>query len=135
MKGITPVIAVVLLLMIVIALAGFAFVWFQGAWRTMSGAAQQQLQQQQEAMLKTVKIDNVNVDEDTQTTTIYIRNTGALNVTKDELGVYIDNALATCTWSDDTIEPNEVETCTVDNVVCTTSVKVTAPGSTDEVNC
>lgn len=132
MKGVTPIIAVVLLLLIVIALAGFAFVWFQTAWKTMATAAEQQMTQQQASMMKTIKIDNI--EKGATNTTIYVRHTGSLNISISELAVYIDNTLATCTWSADILEPNTVITC-IANLVCSNTVKVSAPGSEDAVQC
>ena len=82
MKGITPIIAIVLLLMITIALVGFAFVFFS---RTLSGSAnatEAQLQQQMRSMTGSVTIENVNGDK------VYIRNSGNTDINSAGLAIY-----------------------------------------------
>src|SRR3990167_2206605 len=75
MKGITPVIAIVLLLMITIALVGFAFIWFQSTFQTTTSTASSQIDQQTTAFGKTTIIEAVGVPN-SGIQSISIRNTG-----------------------------------------------------------
>ncbi len=84
-KGITPVIAIILLLLITISMVGFAFVFF-GRVTSTSGAqienATQQLVQQAGARFAIEGYDKNH---------IYIRNTGNVPITS--LAFYVENTL------------------------------------------
>ncbi len=135
MKGITPVIAIVLLLMITIAMVGFAFVWFQGMWSQTAETTSSQIQAQQQAMLKTIVIDNVNCPG----ADIYVRNTGSTTIPVDEVTVYVAGVKQTCTWVGGvtTIPQGTIATCDSGTVAIPSGavVKVSSPGSVDETKC
>ncbi|MBI5347248.1 MAG: hypothetical protein HZB66_01415 [Candidatus Aenigmarchaeota archaeon] len=133
MKGITPVIAIVLLLMITIAMVGFAFVWFQGMWRTTSETTGSQITAQQEAMMKTIVIDNVACT----TGKIYVRNTGSKEIAASEMSVYVGGTLSTCSITPNPLTPGALGTCSHPTfpIVSGTAVKATSPGSVDTTTC
>ncbi len=82
MKGITPIISVVLLLLIVIATIGFSYMLFQ---RNLSGAqkgAEQVLERTIKAIPSCIRIEQISGN------TVYIRNCGKGNVT--DITVYLD---------------------------------------------
>lgn len=127
MKGLTPVIGIILLLMITISIVGFAFVWFTrvtGIVTNQTGAA---IDQQQQQMVQTVQIDSIDDANDR----VHVRNTGSVNIGANTIAVYINNALRTCTsWSVDPIPPDTVSSCTVSGgFTCPANFKVTSPGT------
>lgn len=85
-KGITPVVAVIMLLLIVISLVGGMFVWMR---RTMGGVQQtvgNQTQQQAEQMGQTIRIDTI----DCNAADAYIRNTGSNSIECANIKVWDD---------------------------------------------
>jgi len=143
MKGITPVIAVILLLLITIAVVGFAFVWFQRIAQTTTDITEGELDALRQQTAKRVSIDAIDVTA----TKVSIRNRGTVPIpigTTSEVSVYVGGALKTCTWTgtDCTgisakISPGAVCTCDWPDASCTagTPVRVTAPGGFDERTC
>ncbi len=134
-KGITPVIAVVLLLMITVALIGFAFIWFQGVWTSVAESTESNIESEVNRMTQTVKIDTVNVAGDV----IYIRATGSSNIDVADITVYVGAdasslTLVTCDWPGDpditSIAAKAVEGCTITtDIQSGDTVKVTSPGT------
>ncbi len=59
-KGITPVIAIVLLLMVTIALVGFSFVWFQGVFQQTAETAGRGVEHQSAQIGTNFRIDNAD---------------------------------------------------------------------------
>ena len=60
MKGITPVVAIILLLLITISMVGFAFVWFTRIGELTTQQTQTQLQSQLDAAAQKVRIDSID---------------------------------------------------------------------------
>ena len=131
MKGITPIIAIVLLLMITISMAGFAFIWFQRIGSTALNATQAGVTAQQQAAGKLIAIDNV----DTENGKISIRNIGSYTIQNTELSVYKDGSAISCSWDKDSVAPGGIITCTNTTISGCTTIKVTAPGNQDQVSC
>lgn len=133
MKGITPVIAVILLLLITVAMVGFAFVWFNRITATASNATQQQLESQLQAQAKRISIDNIN----SAGAAVTIRNIGSQTVLATDMQIYVSGAAATCSPAMSNIAPGAVTTCDWSAGVCAANVvvRVTAPGNFDESNC
>jgi len=130
MKGISPIIAVVLLLMITISMVAFAYIWFT---RITVGALNQSQSQQESLQQQTGKkvvIDNINGN------LITLRNIGTYPVKKEEISVFINGVITTITSGCDTLNIQEVETCVL-SASCQPGgkVKVVSPGITDEVIC
>lgn len=150
MKGITPVIAIILLLLLTISMVGFAFVWFNRitteAASTVGNEATQQLDRQTGRVI-------IDAARGTSTAnTVTVRNIGSRNINPySELAVFFDGTLQTaCAWTNNagvaidrtvgTIAPNAVATCTVTfadaGLDCSgKTARVTAPGNADEMNC
>ncbi len=135
MKGITPVIAVILLLLITIAMVGFAFVWFGRIAGAATNATQQQLESQLSQQAKRVSIDNLNAAQSNVT----FRNTGTATIAGSEISVYAGGTLVTCIWSPPSavVAPGATMSCDWSGSACTanTLVRVTAPGGADESTC
>ncbi|MBI5347249.1 MAG: hypothetical protein HZB66_01420 [Candidatus Aenigmarchaeota archaeon] len=133
MKGITPVIATVLLLMITIALVGFAFTWFQGMWVSVSETTGTQIKAQQLSMMKTMTIDNVECT----TGKIYIRNTGSVDIASSEISIYVGSALSNCGTgiTPPTLTPGALGICNHGSAISGTTVKATGPGSISVYGC
>jgi len=130
-KGITPVIAVVLLLMITVALLGFAFIWFQGVWESVAESTEESVVSEVSRMAQTIKIDNVlpgNVD----VSRIYIRSTGSQSIDVTDITVYVNDAKVECTWDGTitTIPAKGVGGCDPSlQIVSGNIIKVTSPGT------
>ncbi|MAH42829.1 hypothetical protein CL614_03840 [archaeon] len=140
-KGITPVIAVVLLLMITVALIGFAFIWFQGVWEDVSEGVGDKIADDINKWDQTIKIDNVK-DADTDagstvdnTSIVYIRSTGNAEVLVSSMSVYNDDVPIDCYWSvggTGKLAPKGLIECkSFSAIVSEDVIKVTAPGNND----
>jgi len=130
-KGITPVIAIILLMMITIALAGFTYIWLQGVFKTSSNNTKTQLEQQQRSMMKTIRIDSAT----SGTGELAIRNTGSESITSNEIAVFVNGTKVGCTGLGD-IAPGSVGTCNISGGCGSNDeVKVTAPGNSDVALC
>ena len=145
MKGITPVIAVVLLLMITVALIGFAFVWFQGIMTgvteqvqnsTLSELEKQGMQIKLESAASDVNINGAIYD------VVYIRNRGTRNIPLERISVYFDGVLAitknteVCNWT----SSYDLAVGTVIGMQCYDNqfssgdrVKATSPGTAQDI--
>ena len=133
MKGITPVIAIILLLMITISMVGFAFVWFSRISTTLGESAEKAATTQTGMFGKTIRIENI--DEQAAATVISVRNTGTQTILSTETSVYIDNAKRTeCALGD--IATNSVVSCTAITACATDKIiLVSAPGNSDQYKC
>jgi flagellin-like protein len=127
MKGITPVIAIILLLLITISMVGFAFVWFSRMAVGITNQTEEQIQQQIAAAAKKVAIDSVTAGN------IWVRNIGAASIPVGEISVYVNNAKVTCTWTG-SIAPGAVSACGV-GCAAGGKARATAPGNYDERGC
>lgn len=78
-KGITPVIAIVLLLMMTVAAAGMAYVWVTGVQQETQNAVSESMRERTAQMGGGITIDAVY--EDNNVTTVAIRNTGSITFT------------------------------------------------------
>ena len=130
MKGITPVIAIVLLLMITISMVGFAFIWFQRISNILQNKTETGLEQQLEQI--TISIDNV----DSTGGSVTIRNTGTVTVQTSQIAIYVNGtSLASCSWDATEILPNGHATCSSSSIKNCNTIKATAKGSFDVVSC
>ncbi len=135
MKGITPVIAIILVLLITISMVGFSFVWFSRISELAADQTQSQLQAQLDTQAQKIKIDA------TTTATVSIRNSGSKSIALSKISVFIDGGARTCTTWDPATDPlaeGSTTTCTFSGAACTAGtsvIKVVAPGNTDSVKC
>ena len=133
MKGISPVIAVVLLLMITISLVGFVYIYFT----RITGGALNQTQSEQQAIQqqtgKRIAIDGVSGNS------IVLRNVGTYEVGLNEITVFVNNQLVSLGGSQCTtgsIPPGGIVQCTMSQTCNKGSVvKVVSPGLTDQTTC
>jgi flagellin-like protein len=132
MKGITPVIAIVLLLMITISMVGFAFIWFSRMMETTTNQTSSALQNQLSQQSKKIKIDNI----DPAGSIAYVRNIGSASIQTSEVSLYVNNGVQTCAWTG-TLDVNAVAACDWSSGACTSGsvIKVVAPGNQDISTC
>jgi flagellin-like protein len=131
MKGVTPVITTILLLLIAIVVIGLAFGFFQDIFGTASTSAQQQLESGIDQTAQTIRIEAASGSD------VTIRNTGSQNINTTKLAFFVDNAVDTAvTCNPTTVAPNSVSVCTLFSACSSGSVvKVTSPGNEDIENC
>lgn len=91
MKGISAVIAVVLILMITVALASMAYVWFTTVFRTITVGTEEAATGGIAAMATKFTIESAhNATTDTWTgIAVTIRNTGTKNIDMDTIAAYV----------------------------------------------
>ncbi len=128
-KGITPVIATILLLLITIAIVGVSMVFFTRTVSTSTGAGDEQLKITTEQASKMLRIDNA------AGTSVTIRNMGTQSIAQSELSVFVDNSLSTCTWTGLPVAKDGSATCTLGSSCTGKKVKVAGPAGSDELTC
>lgn len=137
MKGITPVVAIILLLLITISMVGFAFVWFTRVGELTTQQTQAQLQAELDRQAMKIRIDAVT------TTTVTVRNIGSKDILTAQLAAFVDNVAKTCSTTPPaawpaTLTVGTTATCTYTSGTCaaeTGTVRVTSPGNSDAVKC
>jgi len=140
MKGITPVIAIILLLLITVAMVGFAMVWFQRFVATAGQQTQENLQAQLDQQSKLVSIENI--DNSGAESIVSVKNKGTKNLLVSELAFFVDSSRVSAEGCSDAgtpvdiIVPGATVECAL-NTFCGTDsrLKVTAPGNPDESIC
>ncbi len=132
-KGITPLIAMILLILIVIVLAGAFLAWTTRTFETVSEAGSESIEKTGESFSKTMRIDNIDCNGGS----IYVRNTGAGELRCNDLSVYVDDSSATYSCAFSTINPGSVGeiTITTPASISGSRVKVTLSGNSDRYNC
>jgi len=133
MKAITPVVAIILLLLITISMVGFAFVWFTRITQISANATQTQLTTQLTIQGQKIRIESVTA------TAFTIRSIGANSIPLNQILIFKDGTLAPCTtWNpaDDPLAAAAITTCTV-GFSCTPGqiIRITAPGNEDSAKC
>ncbi len=134
MKGITPIIAIILLLLITVSMAGFAFVFLQRTLEQTAESTETGLTGQLNKQEQKFAIDGVNADGGI----IYVRHTGSVNSSTDDVSVYINDVLQSCNWGGGkpAWAPNSPpKGCNVTTFTCPATIKITAPGNTDSTSC
>ncbi len=92
-KGITPVIAIVLLLMMTVAAAGMAYMWIMSLQEDMEETANEGIAKQRRDASAAITIESVWMDSAGLDIQFVIRNSGTYTFTATELGqfgYYID---------------------------------------------
>ncbi len=126
MKGISEVVAVILLLLITISVIGFAFAFFQRIQTTAQQSGQQQLQQQTSAIGTSFNIESVDKNQ------VVIRNTGTQPLAN--LNFYVNNQLVN--YSGTTVQPGSTGVYYINDAQLPSSpvdVKVTSLGVSKDV--
>jgi len=130
-KGVTPVIAVILLLLITVAIVGFAFGYLQRALTTGATRAQNQTEEIAAGVGQSFRIELASG------TAVVVRNTGSSPVNTAQLNVYVNNGFVACTiWSPTSIVIDATGTCTLASP-CPAGgqARVAGPQSEDIVTC
>lgn len=96
-KGVSAVIAVIMMLMITVALAGMAYVWFTGVFTGVTTSVGNQTEQTTAALGTKFVIETAVGSAATATVTTVIRNTGTESLDLSALGAYVADVPATCT--------------------------------------
>ena len=131
MKGISQIIAVILLLMISVSLVSTTSVWLQRLIETAISIIEQGISTQQSAGRKLIRVDNF----DSKTNEVAIRNVGSARISITELAVYVNGKSVSCNWSASTIAPGETVFCKVEGIESCEVIKVSAPGNADRIPC
>ncbi len=134
MKGITPVVSVILLLLVTIAMVGFAFGFFQRMLGIAGTSTETGLTTVSNQAAKTVRIDNI----DAAASAVTVRNTGSQSIAAGEITVFSNGALQSCTWNPAMpLAKDASSACDFSASACTsgTVIKVVAPGNEDSLKC
>jgi FlaG/FlaF family flagellin (archaellin) len=134
MKGITPVLSVILLLLISIAMIGFAATWFFRTSETWENRTQNDMDFRLRSMATKARIEAIN----NTAGYLIIRNTGTVSLYKNEVTVYVDDVLISCPsvaeWSA-TTPPGSTAKCTNTQIKSCGKIKVTTIGWADIATC
>jgi hypothetical protein len=93
MKGVSAVVAIVLILMIGISMTGLGYVTFTTFFNQMTTSTQGAISNTLTNMLAQMKIESVTNLSDNSKTLIYIRNTGKVDLTN--FSAYDDEVMST----------------------------------------
>ena len=130
MKGISAVIAVILLLLITISVVGFAFLFFSRITTTAGQAAENQTQQQLIHFSKQIGRDASSI------TSVTIRSIGTGAISGTEIQVYVDGSPRACVPALSSMPPGSVQTCNF-SPGCSAGqkIRVTSPANSIDTNC
>lgn len=139
MKGVSAVISIILILMITVALAAMAYVWFTSVFETITKGAGEAAAGTQTAIGTQFSIESAkNLTADKITVTI--RNTGKENIDMTNIAAYVDNVKQDTEGNTGTIGYQKTSTFEVVNVTepCAKALKLTVGtgyGQTTTVSC
>ncbi len=124
LKGITPVVSVILLLLVTIAVVGFATGFFQRIMSAAGASAEQQLNVSTTQLSQTIKLDSA------AGTTVVVRSTGSKAIDLSSVTIFINNMPQTCTtWNPSVLTPGNTATCTMAaSCAVGATIKATGPG-------
>ncbi len=141
MKGITPVIAIILLLLITISMAGFAFVFLQRSLEDTTSGVENDLEAQLNRQRQKFAIDNIDSTPGNNAT-IYIRHIGSVVADTSIVTVYMNNTPVTCNWGtgSGSWSPGAIKACYgsgTATISCsgTTDIEISSPGNRDSRTC
>lgn len=128
MKGITPVIAVILLMLITISMVGFAFVWFSRIAITAQNATEAQLQNVLNQQAQIIRIDSLGGGS------VVVRNVGTQAIPGTQIQVYVNGVIRSGACPGTTLAPGATISC---SATCSSGsrIRVTSPGNLDESIC
>lgn len=132
MKGVSSIVAVVLILLITIALAGMAYIWFTSVFGAVTESAGETVERSTEQFATNFALESAsyNCQNSVQ---LSVRNVGTSNIDATAFAVYLSGTLATITGGNTgTVSVNQVRLLTASNstigAVCGKSARVTLPG-------
>ena len=85
MRGVSAIIVTILLLMISVSLASFAYMFFTRTFSSVADTGSETVEHMTTSMLANINIDSISADNDK----VYIRNTGKTDLT--QFYVYVNN--------------------------------------------
>ena len=135
MKGISTILAMILIVIIVVALIGLTYTFAVSLFTTTTVGATEQTQQVTEQMQKSVWISSVRCEETGQTLNFTIKNTGTMTIKAADLRFYIDETPQTLSTSfSDLVKGNISDEMGIDSSVTLTAdteytFKVAAPAA------
>ncbi|MEM2246332.1 MAG: archaellin/type IV pilin N-terminal domain-containing protein [Thermofilum sp.] len=112
-KGISPVIATLLLIVIAVAAAVLTYIWVTGYMGTLSP------REVPEQLKERIKIDAVSYDTTTGTVSIYVSNIGEVDTSIISAYVLTENFTAVCDGSITAVTIQKAKTSTVSLSDCT----------------
>ena len=139
MKGITPIITVILLLLIAVVMVGFAFGFFSNIFTTTSTETTSALNTTVSIYGKQVRIDNINGSILADVRNVTIRAVGSRALSAGDVKLYnsagADVTSGNCPPS--SVSPGSTGICTTLLNACVpqTSIRAVAPGNTDTKTC
>jgi flagellin-like protein len=95
MKGVSDIIAIILILLITVSLAALAYLWFTGILQDMLGIAGNQTQHVGDTLGTKFKIDAAVGYQTESKVGVVVRNTGTVNLDLQKLATYVNNTLYT----------------------------------------
>lgn len=108
MRGISSIIAIVLLLMITISMAGVVYIFMQRSFTPAFNSTSSQVEGMGKAAQTMMKIDSISGNK------VYIRNIGSAPISNGSLGIYIGNTLVNYTLPAD-IPSGQLAELTINN--------------------
>ena len=95
MKCVSDIIAIILILLITISLAGLAYLWFTGIFKEITGGVGNQTELQRRAMATKFNIETAIGYPAEDKVGLVIRNQGSVGLDMQNLATYVDNILYT----------------------------------------
>jgi|SRR3990172_810858 len=95
MKGVSDIIAIILILLITVSLAALAYLWFTGVFEQITGIAGNQTEEGARAIATKFSIEAARGYQTESKVNIVIRNTGTVDLKLQKLATYVDNILYT----------------------------------------
>ena len=92
MKGVSSIIAIILLLMITISLTGLGYITFTSFFSKMTNTTEGAMSNTLTKMLAQMRIEGITNTSDNSVTMVYIRNNGKTDLTN--FSAYVNDALA-----------------------------------------
>ena len=108
-KGITPIIAIVLLLLITIVIIGIAFTWLTAIQQSTQDETGTAFETQTDRMQTLFRIEGMSGNQ------IYLRNSGSTTIRKADIDVFYNNKIDEENLELEDIPPGKVGTLTILN--------------------
>ncbi len=107
MKGVIPIISIILILIIVTILASLMWTWIFGLTTDITEEGETSISHLSERLSSCILLDSINHN------TIYIRNCGQGVITNDTLNIFIDGKEFNFSMTPESIEQGELATITM----------------------
>ena len=108
MKGISTVLAIVLIVIIVVALVGLTYTFAVTLFTTAAGGAQEQATAVTERLQKSVTVVSASCDATLNQVYFTIRNTGTLGIDAADMAAFFDDEKLTVTFTPDPLPDGQL---------------------------